>query len=182
MELEKSNYIKLIQAQPICVITSTNKDGVCDAETFSWLSPASFDPPMLVVMMSSEKNTLNNIEKNEKFVVNLMTKHFLEELIELGNKDFESNPNKLDESDLTLIDSKEISVPRLEESVAWLECKVEDIAESGDHSVVLGKILGAEVEDEFWDEDRFLPEKAETLHYLGEDKFLVGGEIIESGS
>lgn len=180
MKLNPKDSLRIIQIHPTSAVTTVNENGVYDAATFSWVSPVSFDPAMLAVMVSPERYTHSNLEESGEFVVNIVTKHFLEELMKIGNQSFEDNPNKLDESDFTLVDSEEVESPRIGEAVAWLECKVEKMVPAGDHSVVVGEIIAAEVEAEFWDGSRFLAEKAETLHHLGGDKFLVGGNVVEA--
>lgn len=179
MKLQPKDSLRIIQTHPTSAITTVNENGVCDAATFAWITPVSFDPSMLAVMVSLERYTCKNLEESGEFVVNVVTKHFLDELMKIGSESFRDNPNKLDESDFTLVDAEEIEPSRIEEAVAWLECKVEGMIAAGDHSVVVGKIVAAEVEDEFWEEGRFLAEKAETLHHLGENKFLVGGNLME---
>lgn len=179
MELSSGNVIRLIQTHPVSVVTSVNENGVCDAASFSWISPASFDPPMLALMVSKKRYTYKNIEETGEFVVNVVTKHFLDETVEVGRESFRENPNKIDDSGFSLTDSKEVEPSRIDEAVVWLECEVEKMTEAGDHVIVVGKILTAEVEDDFWDNGRFLAEKAETLQHLGGNKFLVGGELVE---
>lgn len=178
MKLSPTQALNLVQIHPTVVITSINEEGVCNAASFSWISPASFNPPMLGVSVSPKRYTHKNLKENGKFVVNILTKHFLKEVMKVGSQSFKENPNKLEESDLSLMDSEKIEVPRVEESVGWLECKVHNMIDAGDHSIVIGKILNAGVEEDFW-EERFLPEKAETLHHLGGNEFLVGGNVVE---
>lgn len=179
--MKSEDIIKLIQTHPVSVVTTVNEDGVCNAATFSWLSPVSFDPPMMAVMVSPERYTYQNLHDKGQFVVNVITKHFLDELMKVGTQSFRENPNKIDESDFTLRKSKKVEPKGLKEAVIWLECKVEKMVEAGDHVIVVGEIVYAEVEDEFWDDGRFLAEKAETLQHLGGNRFLVGGELIEHG-
>lgn len=179
MKLGSRDAVQLVQTHPVCIVTTVNDEGVCDAATFSWVSPASFDPPMVAVMVSPERYTHQNLETSGEFVVNVVTKHFLDEAVYVGSVSFKDNPNKLDNSEFSLTDPKKINAPRLQEAVAWLECTVEKMVGTGDHSVVVGKIEYAEVDDEFWEDGRFLPEKAETLQHLGGNKFLVGGDLVE---
>lgn len=179
MKVESKDMIRLIQTHPVSVVTTVNKDGVNDAAAFSWISPLSHNPPLLAVMVSPKRHTHKNLEDTEEFVVNIVTKHFLEETVKVGNISFQENPNKLDESDFNLKDSNSVKPCRIEEAVVWLECRVKDMIKEGDHSIVVGEIVEAEVEDEFWEDGRFLAERAETLHHVGGKKFLVGGNLIE---
>ncbi|MFP4116067.1 MAG: flavin reductase family protein [Candidatus Aenigmatarchaeota archaeon] len=179
MDLGPKEAIRMIQIHPTSVVTTINEEGSFDAAAFSFLSPVSFDPPMVAVMVSPDRYTYENLKNGGEFVVNVLTKHYLEEIMYVGKVSFEDNPNKLEESELNLKDAEEVEPSRIEEAVGWLECEVEDIHRAGDHYIVVGKIICASVVDEFWDDGRFLAEEAETLHHLGGNKFLVGGNVVE---
>lgn len=179
MDLGSKDVIRLVQTHPTSVVTTVNEEGVCDAASFSWLSPVSSEPPMVAIMVSPERYTYENIKSSGEFVLNVLTKHFLDEVMYLGSESFHDNPNKLDETDVSLTESEEVDPSRIEEAVVWLECSVDGIHEAGDHYIVVGRILAAEVDEEFWKDGRFMAEEAETLHHLGGNKFLVGGNIVE---
>ncbi len=179
MKLDSKDVVRLIQTHPTSVITTVNEEGVCNAASFSWLSPVSFDPPMVAFMISPKRYTYKNITATGEFVLNVMTKHFLDEVMHLGKESFKDNPNKIEETDLGLVRSEEVEPPRIEEAVVWLECTVNGMHEAGDHYIVVGEIVAAEVDEEFWKDGRFLAEEAETLHHVDGDRFLVGGNIVE---
>ena len=40
---------------------------------------------------------------------------------------------------------KKTQTPVLDRAIAYLECKVQNVAEAGDHSIVIGEVLEAEV-------------------------------------
>jgi len=179
MELDSKDVIRLIQAHPTSVVTTVNEEGVCNAASFSWLSPVSFDPPMVALMVSPERYTYSNLVSSQEFTLNVLTKHFLDDVMYVGKESFKNNPNKLEETDLTLEKSSEVDPPRIQEAVVWLECVVDAVHEAGDHLIVVGEVVAAEVDGEFWKDGRFLAEEAEILHHIGGRKFLVGGNLVE---
>jgi len=179
MDLDSKDVIRLIQTHPTSVVTTVNEEGVSDAATFSFLSPVSFDPPMAAIMVSDERHTYDNLKATGEFVINVVTKHYLDDIMKVGKISFSDDPNKLEDSEFTLEDSEEVEPSRIDEAVVWLECTVDEMHEAGDHYIVVGKILAAEVDEEFWKDGRFVPEEAETLHHIGGNKFLVGGNLVE---
>ncbi len=179
MELDSKEIIRLIQTHPTSVITTVNDEGVCNAASFSWLSPVSFDPPMVAIMVSPERYTYGNITSNEEFTLNVLTKHFIDDVMYVGKESFRDSPNKLEDTDLRLEESNKVEPPRIQEAVVWMECVVDGIHEAGDHFIVVGEVVAAEVDEEFWKDGRFLAEEAETLHHIGGKKFLVGGNMVE---
>ncbi len=179
MELNHEDVVRLVQTHPTSVVTTVNEEGVCDAASFSWLSPVSHNPPMVSIIVSPERYTYENLKATGEFVLNVVTKHFLDDVMYLGTESFRDNPNKLDEAEVTLEDAEEVDPSRIDEAVVWLECVVDGMHEAGDHYVVVGEIVAAEVDEEFWKDGRFMAEEAETLHHVGGNKFLVGGNLVE---
>ncbi|MFP4045990.1 MAG: flavin reductase family protein [Candidatus Aenigmatarchaeota archaeon] len=179
MELKPAEAKKLIQPHPLTIVTTTNKEGVPDAATFSWISPVSAEPPLVCIMVSEERQTYENLEENGEFVINIITKHCLEDAVYLGTKSFKDEPEKMENTELTLEKGKEAKASRINEAIGWIECEVKDMVKEGDHYMVVGKVLGGAVADEFWKDGRLKVEEAETLHHLGGNEFLTPGEVIE---
>jgi len=110
----------------------------------SWLSQCSFDPPM--VMMGVRKDSLSHqmIESGRVFVVNFMAKNqqglaepFFKPTRRVGDKlnDVPFHPGKN-------------GAPILDEAIGYVECNVVEIAQGGDHSVVIGEVTDAAIQAE----------------------------------
>jgi flavin reductase (DIM6/NTAB) family NADH-FMN oxidoreductase RutF len=87
--------------------------------------------------------------------------------------------NKFKETGLTAGKGKKVSVPIINECVAHLECRVEDMIPTGDHVLVVGEVLaayaGSEAFKGLYDLKRFKP-----LLHLGGDVFTTTStETIE---
>ncbi len=138
----KSEILKMVP-YGLYVVTCISKDGKTqNAFTGSWLSQVSFKPPL--IMIGSQKDSLSTklILESGKFLVNFVdesqsdiVKHFF--------KPAHSNDDKL--SNHSWIVSEKTNCSILEEGLAYLECIVKESYTPGDHSVIIGEIIGAKI-------------------------------------
>jgi len=172
MELEKKGYPKVL-VRPVVVITTISERGIPNAAPFSFNSPISFDPPLYGFSCNPEHDTWRNIQKNGEFVVNVVGKD-LGELLHVLETDYPYEENELKHAGLTEAKAKKVKPPRIKEARAWIECRMEHHVELGDHVWITGRVLVAEVKDEFWKEAGVIDvDKAKLLCHLGGEFFAV---------
>lgn len=117
--------------------------GVCNAGkvsafTATWLTQASFDPPRLVMAVRRDSGSFEMIQKGGVFSLNLLAK---------DRKDLAQHfvkPAKVISGKLEGIahDVGQTGAPILDEAIAWIECRVQEIAnEGGDHALVVGEVV-----------------------------------------
>jgi len=167
---------ELVQTGPVIVLTTLNKENKVDAATFAWVVSLSFKSAMLAVMVGEGRYTLENIVTSKEFVVNIPSLDVLEKVYFVGSHSFREIPDKVERAGFTTRPAQFLKTPKLKECIGWIECRLKETIQEGDHNIVIGKILGGEVKDELWQE-RFLVEKAHLLHHIGGRKFLVDGKV-----
>jgi flavin reductase (DIM6/NTAB) family NADH-FMN oxidoreductase RutF len=125
------------------VITAREGEQVNGA-TVSWLSQASFDPPRIVVGLRRGTGIWDRVQATGIFVVNV-----------LGNsqKDLASAFFRHVEVDGDTLGGARfhegsIGLPILNDVPAYLECRVAEIVDAGDHTIVLADILDAGVQND----------------------------------
>jgi flavin reductase (DIM6/NTAB) family NADH-FMN oxidoreductase RutF len=104
----------------------------------SWISQASFDPPGLTVAVARDRAVEDLTHKGDRFVVNILAegrslglmKHFL--------KPFGPGEDRFE--GVAQLEAVEASAPVLADSLAWLQCRVSDRMECGDHWLVYATI------------------------------------------
>lgn len=172
MELEKKAYPKVL-VRPVVVITTISERGISNAAPFSFNSPISFDPPLYGFSCNPAHDTWRNIQKNGEFVVNVVGKG-LGELLHILETDYPYEESELTHAGLTETRAKKVRPPRIEEACAWIECRMEHHIELGDHVWITGRVLVAEVKDEFWKDEGVIDlAKAKLLCHLGGEFFAV---------
>ncbi len=119
-------------------ILTARKGDVSSAMLASWISQASFDPPGLTVAVARDRAVEDLTHKGDRFVVNILAegrslglmKHFL--------KPFGPGEDRFE--GVAQVETVEASAPVLAESLAWLQCRVSDRMECGDHWLVYATI------------------------------------------
>jgi flavin reductase (DIM6/NTAB) family NADH-FMN oxidoreductase RutF len=172
MELETKAFPKLLVRTAV-VITTISERGISNAAPFSFNSPISFEPPLYGFSCNSAHDTWRNIQANGEFVVNVVGKD-LAGLMHVLETDYPYEDSELAHAGLTEAEAKVVKPPRIQEAVAWIECKLEQSVELGDHIWITGSVVAAGVKDKYWKDAEMLDvEKAKLLCHLSGESFVV---------
>ena len=128
---------------PVTVV-SVGRGGVDNALTVSWICPASFDPPMVALAIDKRHYSEELLRSTRTFVVNVLGEdqkklagHFALQAI-AGEDKFKDLATREAAGGARI----------LSDAVAWLDCEVEAIHPTGDHLLVVGKVLDGAVQRE----------------------------------
>jgi len=178
MELNPTQFYKVMAPRVTVLVTTVDREGRINAATFSFASPLSFDPPLVMVSCGHGKDTLKNVRETEEFVLNIPSEEILSEMYKCGGK-FPHDINELDEAGLTAENSSIVKPPRVKECIAWFECGLEFEKEAGDHVLLIGRVLKAEVKDGLLNDSGNLDvEKAKVLQHIGGIEFAVPERVV----
>jgi flavin reductase (DIM6/NTAB) family NADH-FMN oxidoreductase RutF len=113
-----------------------------NASTVSWLSQASFRPPLVMVGVKADTLTHKMVEESGRFAINLLA---LDQtaMAQAFFKPVEQDGNQL--SGYVFEPSPVSGAPIFVDAPAWFECQVLDIVKNGDHSVVVAEVVEAGV-------------------------------------
>lgn len=107
--------------------------------TLSWMTQASFQPPMIMIGVKQDSISHTMIKASQVFAVS-----FLEAgQTDLAKKFFQPQRrvgNKFGDVDFSV---GETGCPIISDSLGYVECKVTDSLEQGDHTVFLGEVVTA---------------------------------------
>lgn len=149
--------IGLVVPRPIALITSKDPEGNLNAAPFSAYNYLSTDPPIIGIGVMNRpenkavpKDTALNIRRTQEFVVNVVTEDILKKM-NICATDFPAGVNELEMAGFTTTPSSVVSVPRIREAHAALECREHTTMEIGRSRIILGEVLAIYVEDKFVD-------------------------------
>ena len=179
MELNPSQFYKAMAPRLTVLVTTVDREGRINAAPFSFVSPVSMDPPLVMVSSGHGKDTLKNVRDTGEFVLNIPTEEILNQLCSCGKK-VPPEINELDEAGLTAEDSSVVKPPRVKECIAWFECGLEQEHEAGDHVLLIGRVLKAEVKDGLLKDGNLDVEKAKVLQHIGGTKFAVPERAVNA--
>lgn len=124
--------------------------GVKDGEEMngfmvSWVMQTSFKPPLIINCVRSDSDSYKMIKNSEVFSISFL---------ESSQKDFSANffkPKRLVGDRLENVEfyqGEETGCPIIKDSLGYVECKVVDISEKGDHTIFVGEVIGASIHKE----------------------------------
>ncbi len=134
---------KLLQMIPdaLYVITS-QAGGKTAASTITWLSQASFKPPLVMIGLKKGSHTLAVVGEAEAFVLNYLG----EGQKELAQKFFKHvEPVDGAMAGELFNPSAVLGFPTFKNMAGHLECRVTDKIERGDHVVLVAEVIEAEM-------------------------------------
>ncbi|MHB8377366.1 MAG: flavin reductase family protein [Dehalococcoidia bacterium] len=118
------------------VVGSKHGDEV-NGMTANWLTQVSFEPRMVALAVESQSHTMANIRASQVFSVNVVAEADIA-LIEKFVEPQERRGNKLGGVDFR---TGETGCPILDQAIAWLECEVVQTVATGDHELVIGRVI-----------------------------------------
>ena len=120
----------------IYVMTAEGKDGSVAAATVNWVTQASFAPPLVAVGVKADSGAHAIVKDSGSFVLNVLGK---------GQQGLAFNFFKSHERDGNSIGGESFKAgssgaPILDCAPAWVECKLTDTIEKGDHSGLRARV------------------------------------------
>ncbi|MFT4033974.1 MAG: flavin reductase [Patulibacter sp.] len=122
-------------ATGVTVITARDDDARPAGTTVSAVSSLSLDPPLLLICLDRRSQTLKAVRDHDAFAVNVLGAHHRP----LSDA-FARSANSTAWDGVSHRDGRTGS-PLLDDAHVALDCRVERIADGGDHEIVIGRIV-----------------------------------------
>ena len=168
-----SKAVRLISPRLTVLVNTLDVKGELNSSPYSWIFPLSFNPPLIGVGIGGkQKFTYINSKRTGEFVVCIVSENFGQQAVNC-EESHEAGDKLWAKHGLHVEKSERVNVPRIKESKAILECKVDRFVElKGDHLILVGEVLHAEVESEGLGNIKPL------LHDSGGKFRSIGNEIL----
>ena len=124
---------------PVTLVTVTT-DEETNFMTVGWVSPVSFDPPILMISIAPERHSHDLILKAGEFGISILAED-QKELSTLGGTLSGRDCDKIEKGAVETVPGEKIRAPHIAGARAWLECRVLSHETVGDHTVFYGEVL-----------------------------------------
>jgi flavin reductase (DIM6/NTAB) family NADH-FMN oxidoreductase RutF len=169
----------LIVPRPIALASTIDKDGNVNLSPFSFFNMVSTRPPILVfspsrrVRDNTTKHTLENIQEVPEVVINIVNYNMVEQ-VSLASCEYPYGVNEFVKSGLTELPSSCVKPPRVKESPASFECKVNQIITLGDEggsgNLIICEVLRIHIKEEITDTTTAInPNSLDAVARMGAD-------------
>lgn len=171
------NQTRLIYHNPVSLITS-NHNGQKNVFTVSWLCAVSNNPQLAMVSVDKKRASFPLIKESGKYVINIPNTKMLKDVIYCGNVSAKEK-DKFKKRNLKFSVSENDGII-LDDTIAYIECKVVNEFDVGDHILFIGEMINAGADEEVYSDGKWnlKSESAKTLHFLGENgRYITIDEI-----
>ncbi len=184
-----SYLLGAVVPRPIAFASTIDNDGNINLSPFSFFNVFSANPPIMIFSPArrgrdnTTKHTYENVMQVPEVVINIVN-HAIVQQASLSSTEYEKDVNEFLKSGLTPTPSQRVKPPRVEESPASFECKVNKVIplgeEGGAGNLVICEVLLAHFKDEILDEDgKIDPWKLDAVARMGGDYYCrAQGESI----
>ncbi len=179
MKLDPSKWYKILAPRPAILVSTVNPKGVSNAAPFSFVMPVSIEPPLIAFASDPDHDTVKNILKINDFVVNIPGRNMLKKLW-VCRTDFPYGVSEIKRAKLTEEKSSKVKSPKIKECLAQFECKLYKKLKSGDHLLIIGKVVEVSVDSKLFKAGKFQVGKAQALMHIGADEFGLLGKIVRA--
>ena len=177
MEIALSGFYEILSPRCTVLISTVDRKGRANAAPFSFVTPVSSNPPLVLFAATPARHTLTNVRETGDFVLNIVPEKLLDQLL-ICARAFPRGINEIKEAGLTERKSREVKPPSIEECVAWIECQLEFEKEAGDHILVVGKVVHAECRDDFIKQGEFDVSKAKPVMHVRGRRFVIAERVV----
>ena len=126
----------------VYILSSVNEGEYC-VSTITWASQASFEPPMISVCIKRNSASYEIVKKRGEFILHLLGDN-QKELASTFFKPTIFDNEKLNGQEFSL----ENNLPLLKDIPAYIQCKVVEILENGDHPLFLAEVVDAKINND----------------------------------
>ncbi len=137
------------------IIGSRSDAGELNGMIADWLMQVSFKPRLVGCSFENDATTLKNVHATGLFSVNVLPVDAIELAATFAQPHDATKVKGRSEESRSLIYDKlrdvpysrgdQTDCPLLDDALAWLECSAEQFVPAGDHTLVIGSVLGGAV-------------------------------------
>ncbi len=176
VNLSLRSAYRLLHPRHTVLVSCADNAGKANIITLAWSMPVSIRPPLVAVSIAPRRYSHKLIEETGEFVINIPTIDIVRETLYCGEVSGR-NVDKFKAAGLTPAPAKIVKVPIIRECVGHLECKLHQKIPAGDHTIFIGKIVAAYVNEGIFKETYNI-RKVKLIYHLGGDKFTTTSEEI----
>jgi flavin reductase (DIM6/NTAB) family NADH-FMN oxidoreductase RutF len=120
-------------------VLTTKKGEEINGMIASWVSQVSFSPPLVMVGVRKNRYSHKMIDETGIFALNVLAKEDINLVSRFKGPDPKEKFKGLKWK------TKATGAPILEETLAYMDCKLTDSVNTGDHTIFIGQIIKADI-------------------------------------
>ncbi|MEL6968938.1 MAG: flavin reductase family protein [Bacteroidota bacterium] len=156
------HLLSAVAPRPIAFASTISKDGQVNLSPFSFFNVFGANPPIVIfssarrVRDNTIKHTLENVQEVPEVVINIVNYPIVEQM-SLSSTEYAKEVNEFVKAGLTQVPSQKVRPPRVGEAPVALECKVQQIIETGQEggagNLIMAEVVAVHLRNEYLDEN-----------------------------
>ncbi len=135
---------------PVVLISTVSKEGIRNIAPYANVMPILRPLDLIAIASWIKRDTLDNIRETKEFVINVPSADLVEEVM-ICSRNYPKEVDEFVEAKLKERQSKKIKAPSIEGCIAWMECILDkEIIEEGKYSIIIGKVVHLEADDQYF--------------------------------
>lgn len=180
-----------VAPRPICFASTIDSEGNANLSPFSFFNVFGSKPPILIfsparrVRDNTIKHTLENVYETKEVVINVVNFNIVQQM-NLASCEYAKNVDEFTKAGFTPIPSDLVKPFRVKESPVQLECRVQQVIETGTEggagNLVICEVLCMHINDEVFNENGQIdPNKIDLVARMGGDYYCraSGSAVFE---
>jgi flavin reductase (DIM6/NTAB) family NADH-FMN oxidoreductase RutF len=155
-KIELDPIVEALESMPygLYIIGSHGSDNI-NGMMADWVMQVSFDPRLVAVSLERNSTTLRNLREHGFFTVNMLGAEQRSLAVKFCQPREASKIEGRSERNAAIVYDKMAGVPYqmgansdcpiLDEAIAYVECRVHELVEAGDHVLAMGLVLDGDI-------------------------------------
>lgn len=148
MEVSFSAAMERKYPEWVVLVATVDERANADVMPAGWAMVASYNPPLFAISVGHTRYTHELIRGQKEFIVAFPGPGLEEAIAYTGSCSGRDVGDKFKRSGLKPLKARHVRPPLLSGCVVNLECKLEGELEAGDHTVFLGRVVAAHVDED----------------------------------
>lgn len=140
----------MLNPVPVVMVSCGNIPDEYNIMTVAWCGTVCSDPAMCYISVRPERHSYPIIQKNQEFVINLVSTELTERTDWCGVRSGKKY-NKFLETNLTPIRGSVVKAPLIYEAPVNLECVVKQVIPLGSHDMFLAEVVAVHANETLFD-------------------------------
>ncbi len=177
--VEKVVY--MTQPSPVVLVSTINNLGMENLAPFAMFMNCSSKPFMVAIAISPKTDTYKNIKETKEFIIGIPKEDMLDKLYKCGEK-VDNNISEFKIANLTSYKSNKVKCMRIMECVVNIDCIFVQEVETGNHNIIIGKVVSCDIDEEIYSTDKVLLRgNIPNIYHITGNKFMVNGKFRDIG-
>ena len=176
---ERERYFLLtsvVVPRPIAWVSTLDAQGTRNLAPYSYFNACSATPPIVHFTSTTSRDSLANVKATGEFVVNVVSED-LAPAMRVSSAALYSGEDEFDVAGLETVPSRTVAPPRVAGAKVALECRLRQLLQIGEGTMVFGDVLHVHVDRSVWSGGRVDPELLRPVGRLSAPYFATVSEV-----